>query len=56
MAPRVAFDKLSKADLTVGTVYKGGEHRTMQAEPMHKLLPGIGNVVARRSGPPGASP
>jgi hypothetical protein len=41
--PRVAFDKLSATDLTVGAVYQAGEHKTMQGEPLHKLLPGVGN-------------
>jgi hypothetical protein len=40
---RVAFDKLSAADLTVGAVYEAGDHKTIQGEPLHKLLAGVGN-------------
>jgi len=41
--PQVPFSKLPSADLTVGAVYEAGAQKTIQGEPLHRLLPGVGN-------------
>ncbi len=43
MPPRVSFERLSAADLVVGSVYEQGPQKNVLAEPLHRLLPGIGN-------------
>jgi AspBHI-like restriction endonuclease/restriction endonuclease len=41
--PRVAFEALPDSDLTVGTIYEQGAAKTVAGEPLHRLMPGVGN-------------
>lgn len=41
--PRLSFDDLPTADLTVGCIYEQGSQKTWAAEPLQRLLPGVGN-------------
>lgn len=39
----VPFEQLPDSDLIVGAVYGQGPSGTVQGEPLHRLLPGVGN-------------
>jgi hypothetical protein len=41
--PRVAYPDLPIADLTVGATYEQGPQPNIKGEPLHRLLPGVGN-------------
>lgn len=43
MTPRVSFDDLPTSDLTVGATYEAGLDKNVRGEPLHRLLPGVGN-------------
>ncbi|WP_211233027.1 restriction endonuclease [Solirubrobacter soli] len=43
MPTRVAYADLPTADLTIGTIYEQGPQPDIRAEPLHRLLPGVGN-------------
>ena len=37
------YEDLETADLTVGAVYAGGPQLNVKADPLHRLLPGVGD-------------
>jgi hypothetical protein len=46
----IPFEKLANADLIVDAIYESGPKNDLSAEPIHLLLPGIGNMGGIRSG------
>jgi hypothetical protein len=49
MANIISFEKLRSCDLIVDAVYQSGPKNDLGSEPIHLLLPGIGNMGGIRS-------
>jgi hypothetical protein len=48
MPKRVGYEHLTTADLTLGTVFEQGSQPNFSREPLHRLLPGVGNQGGRQ--------
>lgn len=46
----VPFEELPRSDLRVGEIYRGGSAPNVGADPLARLLPGVGNQGGIRSG------
>lgn len=49
MVKIIPFEKLASSDLIVDAVYEGGIAPNLSAEPLSKLLPGVGNQAGFRA-------